>query len=218
MPDVHVVFVTGRAARDGRQLTDVSPSWVIGNHGIEVSDPRDTLHVDPSVAPHVSRVAGALSYLEDHVGRIDGVIVEDKHWTLSVHYRLVDRAMLPAVRDAVMAAAHEWRLRITEGKKLFELRPAVEINKGTAVTALAAQLGVTSGARGSGIVFYAGDDRTDEDAFVLLRERTLNAVTVHVGRALSDGGSPTAAELRVEDPAQLRELLEWVAQIREKAA
>ena len=39
LPNVHVAFVTGRAAADGRQLVAVADSWTIGNHGIETVDP-----------------------------------------------------------------------------------------------------------------------------------------------------------------------------------
>lgn len=209
--DVHVVFVTGRAAPDGRRLADVPNSWVIGNHGMESIDPAGTVQVNLVVEPYAPRIARAFATLRDRIGTVPGVILEDKLWTLSVHYRLADHAEVPAIERVVREIAAAEDVRLTEGKEIFELRPPVDINKGTATAALAAQLGVRSeDGSAVGAVFYAGDDRTDEDAFRLLRERAGEAVTVHVGSSLTEAATPTAAEFLVADPAEMLRLLEWL--------
>ena len=52
-----------------------------------------------------------------------GVIVEDKRWTASVHYRLADPAVVPALSAHVADIARQLGLRVTVGKEVLELRP-----------------------------------------------------------------------------------------------
>ena len=124
-------------------------------------------------------------------------------WTLSLHYRLADPVVVPRLKGAVDAIAQQHGLRVTEGKGVYEVRPPVDLHKGTAVLALARRLGGL--VPGTSIVFV-GDDRTDEDAFLILREHTPDAVTIRVGGE----ESATAAEFRLPDPEAVRRFLEWL--------
>lgn len=207
----HLAFVTGRAAPDGQRMVGVRGAWVIGNHGMERIDPSGALHVDSRVEHHEPDVARAAEELRrsDQLGALRGVAVEDKRWTLSVHTRLADRSDVPRVERVVREVADRLDLHVYRGKEIFEVRPSVEINKGTAVLDLARLLGVLDNGDARGSLFYAGDDRTDEDAFQLLRAHTREAVTVHVGGETVDG-SPTAAEFVAADQRVIVELLEWL--------
>jgi trehalose-phosphatase len=89
----------------------------------------------------------------------------------------------------------------------------VAINKGTAVIELAQAYGVRVADSGAGAVLYAGDDQTDEDAFVQLRQRWPESVTVRVGEMGAEADR-TAAEFIVADPSEMRRLLEWLAAMR----
>jgi len=214
--DVHLALVTGRAALDGRRLVNVAESWTIGNHGIELIDPSGALRVNALAEAFAPMIAEAARRLADPLGGIGGVFIEDKAWTLSIHVRLAARADVPRVEQSLTDVAHQLELRVIQGKEIFELRPPVSINKGTALLELAAALGV-SDHRGSlgGSLIYAGDDRTDEDAFRALRARQWNAVTVHVGDGTTHGVR-TEAEFVLADPPALRELLDWLVTIRER--
>jgi trehalose 6-phosphate phosphatase len=198
-PDVRVALVSGRAAADARRMVGVSNLWVVGNHGAETVGPDGELSVDPQVAPYRMPVAQAVRKLSTLVAPVPGVLVEDKTWTLSIHYRLADPAVVPRLRATVDSVAADLGLRVSEGKQVLELRPPVHVNKGTAVLQLARQLGGV----GEGGVLFAGDDTTDEDAFRLLRSQLPRAITVKVGEV-----GDTAAEFRVRDPEQVRQLLE----------
>jgi trehalose-phosphatase len=213
-PSVHVAFVTGRGAMDGRRLANVRNTWVIGNHGFELLDRNGELHVDPAAVRYGDRVVRAGATLSARLGDVAGVIVEDKQWSLSVHYRLALRDVVPAVETAVREAADATGLRLTRGKEILELRPPIEIDKGTAVMSLAARIGIGAGPPAEGAVFYAGDDHTDEDAFRQLRARLIEVVTVHVGKPVADGGMTTVAEFLVADTAEMKQLLDWLAGVR----
>jgi trehalose-phosphatase len=198
--DVHVALVSGRAAADARRMVGVSNLWVVGNHGAETVGPDGEVSVDPQVAPYRVAVAQASRKLSSLVAPVPGVLVEDKTWTLSIHHRLADPAVVPRLKVTVDGVAAGLGLRVTEGKQVIEVRPPVHVNKGTAVLNLARQLGAFDEEAG---VFFAGDDATDEDAFRLLRAHLPNAVTVRVGES-----GTTAAEFTVPDTVAVRRLLE----------
>ena len=217
LPNVHVVFVTGRAASDGRRLVNVGNTWTIGNHGMELIDPMGTVRVNPSVEAFAPAIATAARMLAEPLTRYDGVFVENKRWTLSVHFRLADPTVVPNVERVLTGIATELGLLILEGKKIFELRPPVAINKGTALIELARSLGVIRDNDLVGSLLYAGDDRTDEDAFRALPPPPSNAIALHVGRAELPEGFRTHAEFVADDPLAVHELLQWLVSVREQA-
>lgn len=199
---VHLVLVSGRAAADARRMVSVSNVWVIGNHGAEVIAPDGEQLVDPQVAPFQAPMARARRRLAALLSPVAGVIVEDKRWTLSIHYRLADPHVLPRLQGIVEGVARELGLRVHAGKMVFEIRPPVVVDKGTAVYALAQRLqALTEGAT----LLFVGDDRTDEDAFRLLRMRAPHALTVRVS---DEPDAHTLAEFLVPDPPAVRALLE----------
>ena len=210
-PNVHVALVTGRAAIDGRRLAAINGAWVIGNHGIEAITPNGEAVIDDSAAPYRYAIAAAVEELALLVGSIPGVRIEDKVWTLSVHYRLADPSVEPRLRDTMDEVAHKHGLRLIRGKKIFELRPPIHVHKGTAVIQLSRQI---AGPKLDASLFYAGDDRTDEDAFRSLRSTAPHAVTIRVGGTADDQTAATAAEFTVPDEEALRALLVWLAELR----
>jgi trehalose-phosphatase len=132
-----------------------------------------------------------------------GVLVENKTLTFSVHWRLADPAIAPRLSEAIEEVARPLGLRITEGKCIFEVRPPAQIDKGTAVLALAERL--TSGSDDASFMF-AGDDVTDEDAIRALRQHHPRAVTV---RIMGDGADiETGAEFSLRDTEAMRRFLE----------
>jgi trehalose 6-phosphate phosphatase len=209
---VVVALVSGRAAEDARRLVGIDPVWVIGNHGAEIASPDGHVTVEPHVAIYEGAIAAARGALEQSIGAASmrGVIVEDKRWTLTVHYRGADPdpGLVPALADVVARVAAAHGLVMVAGKKVLELRPPVPVDKGTAVLALAERTGgLTDGAS----MLYAGDDATDEDAFLALRSRAPSAVTLHVD---GEGSRDTAAEYIVSDPMEMGSLLAWLAELR----
>jgi trehalose-phosphatase len=202
-PGVSVALVSGREAHDARQLVGIDRVWTIGNHGAEVMAPGGDLVVNPDVARYAEAVASAALELAPMVEPLAGVYLENKHWTLSVHYRQADPSVRPRLQLSVDRAAADNGLRVMEGKLVYEIRPPVPVDKGTAVYTLARDLGAL--APGASLLF-AGDDITDEDAFRRLRAQHPEAVTIHVGDR-----DDTAAEFVLGDPDGVRELLERIA-------
>ncbi len=207
LPATHLALVTGRAPADGRRLVPVAGAWVVGNHGAERLAPDGAHEVDPRVAEHAPALRAAAAELAPLAAAVPGVWVEDKRWSLSVHYRQAPADAVPRVVEAARAAAARLGLRAGGGKQIVELRAAAAVDKGTAGVALARALGADAPAAG---VFAAGDDVTDEDLFRRLADARLGArapVTVRVGAP----DAPTAAAFRAPDPAALQALLAELA-------
>ena len=202
-PGVIVLLVSGRAAGDAKRVVDVERVWTVGNHGAEVIDPNGDISVDPAVSRYAEAMARTAQTLEPLIGAIRGVLLENKTWTLSVHYRAADERVVPRLREIVEGVAAQHGLIVTKGKMVFEIRPPVGVNKGTAISRLVGDLG---GFGHGASVLFAGDDITDEDAFRSLREHHPAAVTICIGDR-----PDTAAEFTFGDTDQLRALLERVA-------
>lgn len=207
IPDAHVAIVTGRSVDDGRRIVPLAGLGVIGNHGFEVLGESGEVISEPAAQSFLSTIREALARMAP-LREIPGVVIEDKQWTLSVHYRLASRQAIPGITDAVQRAAGDLGLRVTRGKEVLELRPPLEVNKGTAAVLWVKRLGMSPSAS----VLYAGDDRTDEDAFRELRAAFPRAVTIRVGDP--DHGETTAAEFRVETPADVKDFLVALARYR----
>lgn len=205
LPSVTLAFISGRAAMDTWRMTGVEGAWVAGNHGGEFREPGGTIAVHPEVLKFEDDITAAATRLERDLAGVPGAFVENKRWTISVHYRQVADAAQQELISRAETSAKVHGLRLMDGKKIVELRPPVDVNKGTAVTTLLQRAGVSAE---SGAALYAGDDRTDEDAFRALRAAAPNAITIRVAH-----GSPlsTTAEFELDRPEELRELLEWVA-------
>jgi trehalose-phosphatase len=207
-PGVVLALVSGRSAHDAARMVGIPNAWVIGNHGYELMSPAGEISVWPAATDFEVSMAEAARLLAP-IEMIEGALLENKRWTLSVHYRNVAYGATDLV-NRVRSVAADLGLRVTDGKKVIEVRPPIDVDKGTAALAFALRYEALT----TGAALYAGDDRTDEDAFRALRPSG-RAVTVRVD---DDDSVVTGAELTLPSPAELHDLLGWLAHRRlEKA-
>jgi trehalose 6-phosphate phosphatase len=180
-----VACLSGRAGADARRLVGVEGIEYVGNHGLE-------LH------PDAAALAAEIARFRDAVG----LPVEDKGVSLAYHYREAQdeeaaRVQLEAVAQSALLAGLEPRW----GRKVLEIRPLVEADKGTAVRALVERSGASR-------ALYAGDDTTDLDAFRGLDDAGLSQ-SVRIAVASDEGPRELAqaADLVISGPDELVELL-----------
>jgi trehalose-phosphatase len=209
LPWAHVIVMTGREAEDARRLVGVDGTWIVGNHGFEIAEPNRRAVPSEHVEPFAQTIAKAVERCRAVALRDSGILVEDKRWTVSIHYRLAHPRIVPELAAQVETIARELGLRVTHGKEVLELRPPVNIDKGTASEDLASTLGAL---RSGASLVCAGDDRTDEDAFRALRAAQPVCVTVRVGADADQ--LDTLAEFRVSDTGEMRELLRAVLHLQ----
>ncbi len=141
----------------------VPAAYYAADHGHHIAGPEGS-GVNLEIAPHDSRELEMASYELGHRLRsIQGVIVETKGVSLSVHYRQV----APAERDEVIRVVNELAARSPDlntvpGKMVLDLVPALAWDKGKAMIWLLKRLG---GRRSTVCPVCIGDDRTDENMF-----------------------------------------------------
>lgn len=197
---VSVFILSGRALESVRRLVGLRNLYYGGNHGMEIKGPGFSWR-DAGAAKARSLVAGLAAGLRERFPPATGVLVENKGFSASVHYRNLKapyrRGFFSGMR-ALMQGADK-RLRWNRGHKVFELRPAGAPHKGDAVVRLAKKLG-------TGAAFAVGDDLTDEDMFKTLRGR---GITVRVGRRHG-----SAAGFFVQKQQEVLRLLEFTTSAR----
>ena len=167
-----LAVITGRGLDDIKTLVGLRSITYAANHGLEVSSSNlipapFTMVFDPGrgTTDELKRLSAELEALG---AACRGAVVEDKGATLSVHYRLVDSSVLEGflgdVKAVLRAPQKNGLVRVTEGKKVIEVRPMVSWDKGSVVKWLIDRQGFAST-----FPVYMGDDATDFDAFSALR-------------------------------------------------
>ncbi|UJA21563.1 trehalose-phosphatase [Thermoleophilia bacterium SCSIO 60948] len=185
-----VACISGRQVADARKLVPVEGLEYAGNHGFErlaagASEPEP----DPAVAGWEDAALGVLEGFERDEIAGAGLRLEDKGPIQAIHWRGSDSPEeAEALAGRIGERAEAEGLIAHRGRMIVELRPDVEVDKGTAVRGL---LGDRFGA-----ALYGGDDRTDLDAFAALegmRERSELETIARVG-VLSPDGPPELVE------------------------
>jgi trehalose 6-phosphate phosphatase len=157
-----LAVISGRRVSDIKKLVGIPKAYYVGNHGLEIRGPGiDFVHPKAKalsmILPSIGRE------LRSTIGEIEGVFIENKRFSLSVHYRAAKAIYVPRLKQAVRRAVRgNSALKVSYGKKVIEIRPRLRWTKGTAGKWLIKLLG-------EGLPVYAGDDYTDEDAFYDLK-------------------------------------------------
>lgn len=193
-----VAIISGRKREVVAKLVGLDGVYYAGSHGFDIAGPGGrVLHQEGRA--FVRAVADAGEQLRRSLADLKGAIVEGKTFSVAVHYRLVDPAAMPRVRAAVDAALRDHpALRETMGKRVIDLRPRIDWNKGKAVLWLVDGLGAEGAAP---YPVYIGDDVTDEDAFAALNGRGLTVL-------VAECDQPSQAAYRLADIAAVKRFLD----------
>jgi trehalose-phosphatase len=161
-----VAVMSGRDADDVRARIGIDDLVYAGSHGFDVIWPDGRR--EQRGTEHRHRLHEAEQLLREELEAVPGVELEPKGFAVAIHYRRVPEDRVPEVEDAVARVASTFdSLRRTGGKKVFELRPDMDWDKGRALLWLLTELGLD----GEEVLpLYLGDDLTDEDGFAALEE------------------------------------------------
>jgi trehalose-phosphatase len=196
---IELAVISGRSLPDVKARIGLKDMVYAGCHGLEMEGPDWTL-VQPkaqSLQPHLQRAAGELAELE---ASSDGnVLVEDKRYAVAVHFRRASPGQVKGVEKALaeQLRKHKGKLKLSKGRKVYELKPNVGWDKGQA-----ARLLMRMNEKRSPFPVYVGDDLTDETAFQAIRDRGLGILVESQERS-----KVTAASYRMKSVRQVREFL-----------
>jgi trehalose 6-phosphate phosphatase len=186
-----VAVISGRGQADvASKLRGVSVHQVVGNHGVE------PWHASPRLSAEVRRW---LPLLEERFATLKGVSIENKVFSLAIHYRHSREKR--RVRDEIAAAARTLRdVRVIEGKQVVNLLPLRAPHKGFALERGRSRFGCDT-------AIFVGDDETDEDVFDLDQPGQL--LSIRVGRSRT-----SAARFYVPSQSAIDELLRMLIDFR----
>jgi trehalose 6-phosphate phosphatase len=150
---VPIAIVTGRSVTDVTARLPFSPRYILGNHGAE--DPEGAM---PSGSlGRLEAVRRRLALMADRWEPL-GIVLEDKHFSLAMHYRLApDMIAAKQCIDELLVGEHRG-LHLFHGKCVMNIAPDDAADKADAVISLVQR-------SGAGAALFAGDDINDEPVF-----------------------------------------------------
>jgi trehalose 6-phosphate phosphatase len=207
-----VACISGRRAEEARRLVGLDGIAYAGNHGLELLLPGDEApRADPSLAGRESEASQFLAAIDPETLRSAGLRQEDKGPIQALHWRGAgDESHAEGRAHEIAVAGGHAGLEPRWGRKVLELRPVGGGGKDAAVASLLAGEGLDR-------AVYAGDDRTDLDAFRRLRELRQSgelgcAVCVGIVSPEAPPELPGESDLIVDGPRGWLAILEWLAE------
>lgn len=194
-----VAVISGRDRTDVEQKVDLEQLIYAGSHGLDMAGP-DGLDIPEKVGEDIlNSLRTAAENLRNKLKAVKGCQVESKKYAIAVHFRNVADEEVEIVKEAVLEelGKHE-NLKKGTGKKILELKPAIDWHKGRAVNWLFEALNFT---KEDAIPIFVGDDITDEDAFVSIHGEG-------IGILVGSHGEETAATFSLRDTEEVRDFLE----------
>lgn len=206
MPNRRIAVVSGRKLSDLKKRIRLKNIVYVGNHGFEIKGPKIRFE-SPIPARYRRSLEEIKAKLESQLSALPGAIVEDKGFSLGVHYRLAAMKDVPAIKNIFYATTLIYEVRniitVRTGKMALEIRPPIPWDKGKVVLwLLGRRLFAMRNKKAKVLPIYIGDDATDEDAFESLKDK---GMTIFVG-----GPKNTKAKFYLKNTEEAAEFLEFL--------
>ena len=173
----YLSVLSGRSLSDIKKRVGIRRIYYGGNHGLDISGPN-IKYTHPKVILAKPIMDIAKRNLRKEIDDIDGAWLEDKKYTLSLHFRSVKKEDIFFAKrifyKTVAELLDKKPLAVVKGKKVLELVPNVSWDKGSAALWILKELKVKC------LTIYIGDDQTDENAFKALHKKGIN---IRVGKS-----------------------------------
>lgn len=207
LAEIHTVaIVSGRLREDVQNLVGIKGIFYAGSHGFDIEGPGGFKMIHKAAEKTIPLISAIIGQLKERLGHINGILIEEKKFSVAVHYRKVlNITDLQFIEKVVREMVQEHNeLRILLGKKVFEILPNIDWDKGKAVKWIMNALNIPWQPT---TVFYLGDDTTDEYAFRTVITR---------GTALIVSDDPekiSTADFQLQSTVEVKEFFEQVMEI-----
>lgn len=184
-----VAIISGRDLKDLKRRVGLEKVMYIGSHGFEIDGYEDLEQVK-NLPPLLDKLEKELEIL---TASFQGAQIERKRFSIAVHFRNVEEEkQAKIVAEVEKRCASYEKLKLAHGKKVIELRPNIDWDKGEAVRKILLSQ--------NGIPIYIGDDLTDEDAFRAIKE-------IGIGIVVGEENRETLANYVLKDPQEVHHFL-----------
>jgi trehalose-phosphatase len=202
-----VAVISGRDLADIQKMVGISDIAYAGSHGFDIAGPGNRYHDNKMGERFLPVLDRAEKELRKKMKDIPGATVERKHFAIAVHYRQVQSDNINMLEQRFDAVASNYtELQKSGGKKVLELRPDIDWDKGQALLYFLDSLHADSKRV---LPIYIGDDLTDEDAFRAIRDRGIPV-------AVNGKKRKTFAHYTLQDPQEVAKFLDNLVAIAEK--
>lgn len=193
-----VGIISGRDRKDVTHLVNLDSLIFAGSHGFDIAGPEGLeLHHEVG-SQFFSTLDEAEADLRNRLESVSGSLIERKKFSMAVHYRLVEVENVPRVEHAVSQVLSTFpTLRRSEGKKVIEIQPRLDWDKGKALLWL---LDGLDWKEHNYYPIYIGDDLTDEDAFRALTD-------IGTGIVVEEGYRFSSAHYSLQNPSEVQNFL-----------
>lgn len=221
-------IISGRCREKVYDFVRLAELYYAGSHGMDIMGPaegctgvtingakvldakgNEVVFFQPA-SEFISVIDEVFDILEGIVKRVNGAKVEHNKFCVTVHFRRVEEEDWVALAEKVQDVLQSFpSLCLTQGRKVLEIRPLTDWDKGKALEFLLNALGL--GGRPDVFPIYIGDDRTDEDAF-----KVLNKKNHGLGILVSNVAKETDAMSSLRDPSEVLEFLQHLVNWRQR--
>ncbi len=196
-PGIKVGVVSGRALSDLKKRVGVNVPILAGCHGLQVLC-EGKVFTYPGIDSFLRELANVKSRMRRVASRFPGAFVEDKKFSIAIHFREVSSKGKTAIARLIKEEVAQYpKLTLQSGKCVREILPNVDWDKGKAVSFILRAIGFPE----HGHIVYAGDDLTDENAFQEVNRR--GGISIRVGRS----ASKSSAKFLVSSPRAIAQFL-----------
>lgn len=209
-----IALVSGRAAADLQARVGLEGLVYVGNHGLERWEGGQV-----ALMPEAAKYRGALEAATAAIQPLleEGNQLEDKGATVSLHYR---RHALPEdyakrIRDDLARIVQTHGLTLSTGRMVFEIKPPLEVNKGTALGDLIQDYMLEA-------ALFIGDDITDLAAIKAAQQLRQGGECDAWGVAVQSVGAPeevlATADFSASSVDDVEALLAWLSKARKASS
>ncbi len=200
-----VSILSGRSIEDLKSRIGLENIYYSGQHGRVIKGPNIEFVSDQARRAR-EKIDKVCEEIEEKSAHIEGTIVENKGYTASIHYRLVDEENVSELKEIFMEVTkpylNEGFVETNQGKMVLEVTPAGEWNKGKAISLLKDLLNLEE----ETMTIYLGDDMTDEYAFSALED-------TGIGILVSEEIRETAADFYLRNVEEVAEFLDRLSEL-----
>ncbi|MBI2040428.1 trehalose-phosphatase [Candidatus Microgenomates bacterium] len=202
-PNLYLAIVSGRELKDIKKKIGLPNIIYGGNHGLEgeilgekysFPIPQKTLAVLKDIREQLNKITN----------QFEGIFIEDKRLTFSLHYRLADKQQMPKVKlllqETIKPYVKKGLISVVAGKMVFDIRPKVNWDKGSFAKLVTDQMYTQT--KIPPVIIYIADDTTDEDVF----RRFNKEITIKVGK-----DQQSSAKYSLKNTKEVFKFLEWMA-------
>ncbi|XP_038685819.1 probable trehalose-phosphate phosphatase C [Tripterygium wilfordii] len=179
-------IISGRSIDKVKKFVQLSNVYYAGSHGMDIMAPPRPVKANDGKHHNVNTdkkgnevlfqpakkflpaIQKIFTELEKETRKIPGARVEDNKFCVSVHFRQVEEQDFKILEEKVKLILENYpEFRLSWGRKVMEVKPVIEWDKGDALEYFLETLGLNN--TSDVLPMYIGDDKTDEDAFKVIR-------------------------------------------------